>query len=272
MKLKELPSFLRRSWQLARIPAAKLNTSPAYVETNLIISLTSIEARLSTLHLVIRSLLSQNQNAELIVLWLHKDLESKIPLKLQKLLSARFEIRFSDESCPHRKLVEPMRHLPGKKIVTCDDDMLYHADWLERLLQAHRETPNEIVAHECRKILKNNDGDIRPYAEWVKEAPGESHDDTISIGYGGVLYPQDCLPSETLDKETYLRLTPRADDLWIKAMSMKAGTRIRRSKRCEPMPIPILGTQRVALKRQNIGGDENRSQWRALQREYDLLI
>ena len=270
MKLKEIPSYLIRALQLKRIPLTKLRQPAAQSLTDFIVSLTSIEPRLGTLDLVIRSLLSQSVRAEKVILWLHHDLERRLPKRLEELESEAFEIRYSEELGPHRKLVEPLRNMPHTNVITCDDDMLYPADWLERLVAEHYQFPDDIVAHECRKILQTGAGDIRPYAEWVKENPGESHSDTISVGYGGVLYPSGCLPPETIDKEKYLKLAPKADDLWFKAMSLIGNTAIRRTQNCEPMPIPILGSQRVALKRGNIGGDLNRQQWLALKSEFNF--
>lgn len=274
MKLKELPAYLFRARQLKRVPEANLCSYCAPPIANSVVSLTTIASRLPRLHLVIRSLLVQSLPAEKVILWLNKNLETSIPSSLRRLESLRFEIRLSQESSPHRKLVEPLRdsELSNKIIITCDDDMLYPEDWLKRLYAFYQQHPNQIVAHECRKILKGENGEILPYAKWAKEAPGCSNVDTVSLGYGGVIYPPGCLPQQTVDAETYLKLAPHADDLWFKAMSIQSGTAIRRTQECEPMPIPILGSQRNALKRANIKLDGNRDQWLSIANALKISI
>lgn len=273
MKIKEIPLYLRKAKELKKIPAARLGiTETGKTEVDVLISLTSIRHRLAKLHLVIRSLLLQSVQAEKILLWLHHDLAGELPQSLTSLIGPRFEIHYTNEHSPHRKLTETLRNFSKRNIVTCDDDMLYPSDWLSRLIDDHDKHPDEIIAHECRKISTTDSGDIRPYLTWVKETPGASHSDTISVGYGGVFYPAGSLPDETLDKDTYLRLTPSADDLWFKAMSLMSGTRIRRSSICEPMPIQILGSQKVALKHKNIKEDRNRAQWLDLIKEFNISV
>jgi len=270
MKLKEIPGYLSRRLQLSLLNKAALTAQAAKPTQDLIISLTSIDSRLTTLHLVIRSLLSQTLPAEKIILWLHFDLQGIIPRKLLELQCQHFEILFTNEKSPHRKLTETLRRHAEKRIVTCDDDMLYPADWLERLIEDHLRFPDQIIAHECRRILSSSSGDILPYREWVKEQPGKSHANTIAIGYGGSLYPPGSLPKQTLDTEDYLKLSDKMDDLWFKAMSLKAGTQTRRARRCAPKPTPIFGTQRQALKRNNVNHDMNRAQWLVLVKELGL--
>ena len=69
-----------------------------------------------------------------------------------------------------------------------------------------------------------------------------------------------------------MAVAPRADDLWFKAISILSNRSIRRTTDCEPMPIPILGSQKVALKRDNIKGDQNRAQWLAISEALNIDI
>ena len=114
------------------------NASPAIVDV--IISLTSIPSRLSTLHLTIKSLLNQGVSFEKIILWLHEDLKNNLPPALEKLQGKRFEIRYSTTTEPHRKLIETLKLYPDRIIVTCDDDVMYPDDWLFRLLESWKFT------------------------------------------------------------------------------------------------------------------------------------
>jgi hypothetical protein len=92
----------------------------------------------------------------------------------------------------------------------------------------------------------------------------------MSIGYGGVLYPPGALHEDVQQRDIFLALTPRADDLWFKAMSLMAGTEVRRSSAPGRKPVPIWGTQRNSLKRTNVRRDGNTEQWRALYAHYHL--
>jgi hypothetical protein len=243
------------------------NTSPAAVDV--IISLTSIPSRLSVLHLTIKSLLDQKISFEKIVLWLHQDLKNDLPAALEKLQGKRFEIRYCATTEPHRKLVETLKLYPDRVIVTCDDDMMYPDDWLARLLESWRHTPDDIVAHRCRKI-RIEDGEILPYRTWHAESPGESSILTLSVGWGGVLFPPGSLDDRVLDRDAYMRLSPKADDLWFKAMSALKGTAMRKTRDPYPAPVPIIAPQSFSLAKKNIGEDYNRVQLLALAKEYNL--
>ena len=245
------------------------NASPAMVDV--IISLTSIPSRLSTLHLTIKSILNQGVSFEKVILWLHRDLEADLPPALRQLQGERFEICYCETTEPHRKLIETLKLYPERVIVTCDDDVIYPPDWLYRLLESWRHTPNDIVAHRCRRIRIEN-GEILPYRTWHSEPTGEGSPLAVALGWGGVLFPPGSLDDRVLDRDAYMRLSPRADDLWYKAMAMLKGTMMRKSRYPYPAPIPIIGSQGVSLQKQNIGEDQNRVQLLALAKEYDLTF
>ncbi len=264
--------FLRSVFHAARLtctPAGKLGRRVAPAAEDVIVSLTTIPSRLGSLHLTIKSLLDQDVAFDRIILWVHRDSRNALPAALAALVGERFEIRYSETTEPHRKLVETLKVFPGRIIVTCDDDMMYPRDWLRRLLESWRQTPGDIVAHMCRKI-RIEDGEILPYRRWRGEARGHSSPLTLALGWGGVLFPPGSLDPRVFDREAYLRLSPRADDLWFKAMAMLGGTAMRKSREPNPEPVPILGSQTFSLGRQNIGEDQNRVQLLALIAEFDL--
>ena len=244
-------------------------TSPAEVEV--VISLTSIPSRLPSLHLTIKSLLNQSISFEKVVLWLHQDIKANLPSALEKLQGKRFEIHYSATTEPHRKLVETLKLHPDRIIVTCDDDYMYPKDWLFRLLESWRHTPDDIVAHRCRKIRIEN-GEILPYRTWHSEPTGESSPQAIALGWGGVLFPPGSLDARVLDRDAYIRLSPTADDLWFKAMATLKGTAMRKTRDPYPAPIPIIGSQSISLNKENIGDDLNRVQLLALAEEYNLTF
>lgn len=269
MKIKELPNSLVCSLNLLRISKKKLGLNAKNHNPRVIVSLTSIPYRIPRLHLVIRSLLNQNTSFNKIILWLHKSLQGKLPKKLTSLQSGRFEIRFSIGTSSHRKLVETLKIYPNEYIVTCDDDMMYPSDWLERLLETQSIHPNAVIAHMCRVIRYKSD-ELMPYKTWESEVSGQGSLMTLAVGAGGVLYPPNCLHEDITNESLYHQLAPKADDLWFKAMSLMKGTIIFNTKQSFPEPVPIMLTQKYSLKKSNVLKDENKSQWMKIAQHYNL--
>ncbi len=270
MKLKEVPKSLSTAYKLRSKPVAKLGEGAKACSIPLIVSLTSIPSRLAILHLTIRSLFNQTLAPEKVVLWLHTSLKTELPSQLKRLEGENFSIRYSNQACSHRKLVESLIAFEGKTIVTCDDDVMYASNWLERLVEEHQQYPNSIIAHECRKISYDDNDSPLPYSTWKNQVPGEASSNTLAIGYAGVLYPAGSLYPDVTNKDLYLTLAPKADDLWFKAMSLLNGTETRRSKNPPPKPIPIFYSQGVSLKKYNVRQDGNRQQWEAVAKHYHL--
>lgn len=270
MKLKELPLSWWTARKLMHLTKDDLRNDKVS-RLPLIISLTSIPSRLGIIHLTIRSLLVQSFAAEKIILWLHESLRDQLPSALRDLESETFEIRYVNLTCSHRKLIHSLELYPEKIIVTCDDDLMYESSWLQRLHQSHIQYPKDIIAHECRLIKFTAPGKPAPYREWKTELRTDiSEPWLMPIGYGGVLYPPHCLYGDVQNRDLFLRLTPKADDLWFKAMSYLAGTNTRRSANPGKKPIPIIASQKDSLKKTNVRQDGNYQQWVALCEYYDF--
>lgn len=270
MKAKDIPRSIATAWRLNGIPPEGLGKGAEALEKPVLISLTSIPSRLPVVHSTIRSLLDQSVRPRLIVLWLNEALEGAIPEKLQRLCGDRFEIRFRPGTSAHRKLVFALEEFPDHAVVNCDDDHMYPRDWLERLYREYLSHPEEVVAHQCRRILYDDDGRPLGYRLWRGEKPGVSHPDTLAVGYGGTLYPPGALHPDVTDAALYMELAPRADDLWFKAMGVLQGTSTRRSTDPPRKPLPVLRSQKEALGSTNIWEDGNVEQWNRICRHYGI--
>ena len=267
MKIKEFLPSLIKSLQLRRLKRAQLE-SHSRPNCEAIVSLTSIPSRLRFLDMTIRSLMIQSVQPKRILLWLHEDLRGKEPKALRSLVGEMFSIHYSDLTCSHRKLIHTLELYPDAVIVTCDDDQLYPNDWLERLIEDHKRFPGEIIANECKLIACSADGETLPYKQWPgKVSAGFSDASLMPVGYGGVLYPPDSLLPVVTDSELFLKLAPKADDLWFKAMSFLKGTPCRKASKPSATPIPVIGTRQTTLAQSNVKLDQNRDQWDAL-RDY----
>ncbi|WP_166258907.1 glycosyltransferase family A protein [Marinobacter salicampi] len=269
MKIKEYPPSL---WRMVKL-RLKMPSADGYhgqPNPNIIVSLTSIAPRLKHVHFAVLSILNQSIKPKKVILWLGEHCKDAIPPRLKQLIGPHFEIRFREDVGPHTKLIHSLSEFPDHIIVTCDDDLMYPADWLERLMSAHQAFPSDIIGHQCRTIQFRDNGSPKPYKQWVDEAPGQSHDNTLPLGYGGVLYPVGSLPEITTNADLFRKLAPKADDLWFKAVSWHNGTRSRRSTEPSDKPYPIPFSQSVSLQKANVKGDANRDQWINLAKHFNL--
>jgi hypothetical protein len=235
-----------------------------------IANLTTIEPRLGFVSVAIKSMLLQEEAPERVILWLDERLQGKVPAKLTRLTEqAPFEIRYRKDVGPHTKLVHALAEFPDQVLFTGDDDMMYHPTTLARLYHDHQDNPKDIICHACRRIRWDDEGHLLPYKQWRYEAPGEHHQDTLLLGFGGVLYPPGSLPAEATNEMLFKQLAPKADDLWFKAISASQGTKVRRAANPDkPQKIPF--SQKVALRKANVGQDSNREQWLALSKHFGL--
>ncbi len=270
MKPKEYFQYVKRATQLRRLSQDALNHRQR-PEVPVVVSLTSIPSRLKQIHLTLRSLMAQSVRPVTIVLWLNEDLKDQLPESLTHLTGDLLDIRYSPLSCSHRKLIHSLDAFPEHCIVTCDDDVMYPGNWLERLWQEHERYPDQIIANRCNLITYDSDDNTLPYREWIKQVPpGTSHPALMPAGYGGVLYPPHSLRPEATNADLFLKLAPKADDLWFKAMSYLNGTLCRRASQVSEKPVPVRGTQRTTLAKTNIREDYNRQQWDALRRHFQF--
>ena len=267
---KELPPSIYNSIRLGVIPSSKLLALQRQ-ELPVVISLTSIPARLKKLHLVIRSLLVQSRHPKKIVLWLNEDLRSGIPEKILQLQSDLFEICFSEYNFSHRKLIHSLERFPDDIIITCDDDMIYRKNWLELLYKAHLANPDCVIGYRTLHINHDEEQSPLPYGKWDYPPADQINEKAlIPIGAWGILYPPKSLASQTLNTDLFMSLAPKNDDLWFKAMALINGTISMEAKEKPGEPIPIIGSQKVALKRENKDNSFNDKVWQALNDHFEL--
>ena len=272
MKIKEyIPSF-KRALSLKRIPLDILQTSTTQ-SLPIIVTLTSIPSRLHKIDITIRSLLNQSGKPEKIVLWLNKELKGTIPKKLASLQGDIFEIRYCQLDCSHQKLIYSLEEFSESILVTCDDDLMYDRELLKSLYLEHTLFPNDIISNECREISQDSFGKLLSYKEWkYSKELGLSKVEFIPLGYSGVLYPPNALLKEARSSQLFLKLAPKADDLWFKMMALLNDTKVRRPSTPSSKPMPIIGSQKVSLKKTNVKKDGNRIQWIALCDHYSVSL
>lgn len=248
------------------------------------VSLTTIPERIATVHLVIESLLRQSIKPDRIVLWLEKENfpDSAIPHALRRQEERGLTIKRCENLRSYKKLIPALEAFPADIIVTGDDDVFYPRTWLERLVQAWEADHGAIPCHRAHRIRLDGKGNIRPYLEWDLEviAPNERSHLLFPTGVGGVLHFPGCFGSdgEVLKHDQFTQLAPTADDVWFKAMALRAGVPTRLVKEQATLHrgrvwddiFGIPGTQTSSLWETNKHKAGNDRQIRAVFTEYDL--
>jgi hypothetical protein len=241
--------------------------------TPIIVSLTTIKERLPYVHIVIETLLQQSILPDRIVLWMDENL--RLPPEnaaiLEQQVARGLEIRRCRDVGPHTKYYFALQSFPPHTLVLADDDIVFPSSWLGELLEAHRAAPKVIQTHRAHEILFEPDGQPKPYTQWNWHAKGiESSPRLVATSGFGTLFPAGSLHRDVCDVATAQSLAPRADDLWLKAMSLKAGSRIAKVR---PEPFHhffIPGTQVVRLWDDNGMRGGNDRQFRAIMDHYQL--
>ncbi len=194
-----------------------------------IVSLTTHSKRIYEVFLAIESIMQGTIKPNRIILCLGED-EFKgktLPIYLQRQIKRGLEILYCKDIRSYTKIIPVLRKNPEAIIVTIDDDAIYEQDLLENLLTAYKEHPDCVSA--CRTELIKTDTDGKPlgYMKWgMKQYVNYPSYYNFLTGVGGVLYPPHSLQIEVTNEDVFLKICPRADDIWLHAMCMLNGTKI----------------------------------------------
>ena len=212
---------------LSAIPSLKplkSKNSPQYI-----VSLTSYGKRLTdTAPCAIITLFNQTVQPDKIILWISEEDKKNIGKFLRKLVKKGLEIRFCENLGPYTKLIPSIREFPDCYIVTADDDIYYPANWFEQLMTEHKKNPTKIICHRVHGI--NVDSNKKPlsYVDWdfgiepktYFENTKHSLSCVFPTGVGGILYPPHCFYKDITNIDLFMKLAPKADDIWFWAMAV----------------------------------------------------
>jgi hypothetical protein len=220
----------RRMLQLVpQIKPLEGKNSPRYI-----VSLTSYGKRLSaTAPYTVITLLHQSVKPDKVVLWVGHDDKDNIPEILWELEEKGLELRFCDDLMSYTKIIPSLLEFHEDYIITADDDVYYPENWLERLVTLSEERPNKIICHRAHGIKVDKNRAALPYKKWDRwiepaayfalrgrSVPRHRPEAVFPTGVGGVLYPPGCFHKDVADKELFMKLAPRADDIWLWAMAV----------------------------------------------------
>ena len=144
-------------------------------------------------------------------------------------------------------------------VITVDDDVFYRSNLIRDLVEEHKKRKEEIICTRAHK-MKFVNGKLLPYKEWDYETIDiqESSHYLMATGVGGVLYPPEILPAYTFDKDKIIKLCLFADDVWLKAVEIKAGKKVYAIPATKTKyVVGIWGSEQVALNHSNVGENKN---------------
>lgn len=232
------------------------------INQDIIISLTSFSKRLNVLPLTIKTLLHQTYKVDKVLLTLSNEefkSEDQLPNELLKLKQYGLEIIFRPDLKSHNKYYYAMQEHPNSTIVTVDDDMFYPENLVEELVKHHMKYPDAICCTRAHEITFDNFGAVQPYSKWNGEVRGYFEPSLLicQTGTEGVLYPPHSLVNKAFDAKQIKTLCPKADDIWLKCMSIKNGVKVVTYRDYVIPFIEISDSQEVTLRSTNIGKNEN---------------
>lgn len=241
------------------------------IEHNLVVSLTSFSQRIDSAYLVIETLFNQTLRADRIVLWLAEEefprREADLPLALVSQCTRGLEIRYTRDLGPYKKIIPALAAYPGSLIVTVDDDILYPVDMLEKLYRSYLANPNAIHSNRVHQMKFAGQRKLAPYRTWNRPTQQDLCDLTIfPTGVAGVLYFPGCFHEDVSDETLFMNLSPAADDIWLKAMSLMQNVKCQSTvdyRDWQTQFLPIQGSNARALKTLNkaaVGGNDDKLQ------------
>lgn len=192
---------------------------------HVIIGLTTMRRRLSTLHLTLTSLLQQDYPSFEVRVFVSRQpflLDEGVVELPEDCLQLdpsgeRLKWEWVNNIGPYRKLLPILAGADADDalIVTADDDTKYPADWLSRLVYFHQRHGG-IVSYRGHRIRHEGNA-LSRYRKWMTGGIDENPSVlNLPTGKDGVLYRKKFFHSGVLDVGAALRICRTADDLWFK--------------------------------------------------------
>lgn len=191
-----------------------------------IVSLTSFPARISTVHIAVNTILQQNFKPDRVILWLtdsqFHNKENNLPSELLKLKDYGLEIKWCEDLKSYKKLIPALKEFPNDIIVTADDDICYEKNWLKSLYDSYLS--GKSLIHVQRSMKLTFEGEKLIY---TKKSSGNPSYFNQQLGGTGCLYPPNSLHKDVLDGQKWLNLLPTSDDVAFWAMAVLNKTKIK---------------------------------------------
>lgn len=240
-----------------------------------VVSLTSHGPRIATCHLAVESIARGDLRPSRIVLWLDdREAHANLTPQLRRLRRRGLDIRLTENFGPHTKyypFIESAEDL-HEPLVTADDDTVYPRTWLSRLVQAHRETPDAIIAFRARTVGFAADGSLARYETWELSSGTEPSPLHFLTAVSGALHPPRLLRALRDRGRAFQTVCPRADDVWIHHTALRIGIPVRLVEGLS-VTFPLIdGSQEQALWYTNLSQGGNDAQLAATFTAQDVAL
>lgn len=212
--------------------------------SNIVVTLTTIPARMAHLGPTFASILEQSRRADRVILYLPKAYRRtefggyQVPA-----VPAGVEVRIGERDYgPATKVLPALQEFAGtdSTIIYCDDDQIYDRDWIARLVEAREAFPGACIADRGLRVAKL-DARTRPkdigyrlkrlasFGVWhpmkkLDAGMGEAVD--IAMGFGGVLVRPSFFRDSVFDIPDVLWTV---DDIWLSGQMAINGVTIRQA-------------------------------------------
>lgn len=244
----------------------------------IVVSLTTYGKKIFDVYLVIESIFQQTIKPDKVVLWLSEDNFSinTIPVTLKRQIDRGLMVRFCKDLRSYTKLVYALGEYRDSHIISIDDDIIYPFDMIENFILAYRKDPGKIYFNKGHKMLFDGKNKImQPYIDWCYE--GYANGSSIlnlPLGVYGVFYPSGLLYEDVTKHEIFLEISPTADDIWFKAMSLINGIEcqsIMKGALHQNDFVSIELDREIALARINVDQSANDWQIQKVFEKYSLF-
>lgn len=194
-----------------------------------ILSFTTIASRIEHIRPMVDSILKQTIRPDRVELYIsdHRSIfpagidegikREKIPRFLLELEEqGQLYIEYVDNIGPANKLIPALRKYKETDniIITVDDDFIYPANTIEKLLNGYRQEKCAVTSHG-RKPLFSNGKLHSNHNLWPVVYVPNKHLYNFGYGCGGGLYKSSFFCEKVFDTDKLLELTPLDDDVWF---------------------------------------------------------
>lgn len=251
--------------EIARLRAQNLRSRRSLVDarSEVVVTMTTHGDRIRLVWVALESIARGSALPRRLILFVDEpELRNPLPSPLRRLQRRGLEILPAEPGLKVHAKYWPyvstiLRH--EQPLVVSDDDMVYPRTWLQGLVDAHLARPELVHAFRAHEI-PCRDGALRPYREWQPArgtAPSFAH---FGTGVSGQILPPRLLDRLRDAGEAFLELSPRADDIWLHAIAVRAGIRTAQVED-ESRNFPFVpATQASGLYVTNVAGGENDAQ------------
>lgn len=262
-RMNKLFAKFKRASQFWRLKLANVVSRRSVVSPDgAVVSLTTHGIRLEQVYLTIESIARGAVRPSRLILWRNPGSDdSYLPKSLARLQRRGLEIQFSENFGPHTKYFPYVASVAMHEIplVTADDDVIYPSHWLRDLVVAHTAEPQHVHCYRARRVQISGIA-LKSYEEWPFADSKEPSSLNFATGVSGVVYPPALLDALRKAGPAFMACCPKADDVWLHAMALRHGYKIKQlSASYSDFPVAPM-TQGLALYINNARPEGNDKQ------------